>query len=411
MNRSELFRIAVRKYPPFETAIRAQWLDFESKAHTGLTLDLVALDLHPLEEALFSSNGMRDGDWDVAFVATDWIASMHAQGCALDLAALLKDEPPEDYPEGWTDSLLRLQRIGEAVLGVPYHDGPECLIYRCDIFENSDLQEAFAQQFGEALAPPTTWEEFHRIARFLHRPERELYGTVFAAFPDGHNSVYDFLLQVWTRGGDLFDSMGDVHFETPEAVEALSFYRAILADRHAVHPECLTLDSVAAGLEFAAGHVAMMINWYGFATMAHTSADSAVQGRVGIAEIPRAGHGQTASLNVYWILSIAAGSPHQRLAWSFLRHVLTPAMDQLTTTSGAIGCRRSTWSDRAVNEAIPFYHRIEQLHANAREIPQRADWPAIAAIIDKLVAACIGGDVPVQELLRQADASFASVRN
>src|SRR5580658_9687744 len=134
MNRAQLFRIAVRKYGPFEQAIRAQWQAFEAEARTGLMLDLVALDLHPLEEALFTSGGMENGDWDVAFVATDWIASMHEQGCALDLAPLLQNDPPEDYPHGWTDSLLRLQRIGDAVLGVPYHDGPECLIYRRDLF-------------------------------------------------------------------------------------------------------------------------------------------------------------------------------------------------------------------------------------------------------------------------------------
>ncbi len=408
MTRSQVFRIAVRKYPPFEQAIRAQWQAFEAEAQTGLTLDLVALDLHPLEETLFTSGGMRNGDWDVAFVATDSIASVHAQQCALDLAPLLQRDPPEDYPGGWTDSLLRLQRIGEAILGVPYHDGPECLIYRRDLFEDPDLRARFEREFHEPLTPPRTWLDFHRVARFLHQPANRLYGTVFAAFPDGHNTVYDFLLQLWTHGGDLFDSSGNVHFETSEAIAALDFYRTILSDKQAVHPDCLALDSVAAGLAFAAGHVAMMINWFGFATMAHTSPESAVQSRVAIADIPCDGKASTVSLNVYWILSIAAGSPHADHAWKFLRHTLAPSMDKLTTTSGAIGCRRSTWSDPEVNEAIPFYHRIEQLHANAREIPQRADWPRIASIIDRLVTAALTTDKTTTELLQQADAEFSS---
>ena len=409
MNRSRLFRVAVRKYAPFEQAIRAQWEAFEAQARTGLELEVAALDLHPLEAALFSSGssgGMRNGDWDVAFVATDWIAAMHAEGSALDLAPLLRDEPPEDYPGGWTDSLLRLQRVGEAVLGVPYHDGPECLIYRRDLFEDGDVRALYQREFGAVLAPPATWTEFHRIARFLHRPARGLYGTVFAAFPDGHNSVYDFLLQLWTRGGDLFDAAGRLRFETAEAVEAMTFYRAVLADAEAVHPGCLTLDSVAAGLAFAAGHAAMTINWFGFATMAHTSPQSAVRGCVDIADIPHEGRGASASLNVYWILSIAAGSPHPREAWRFLRHTLKPAMDKLTTTSGGIGCRRSTWQDPEVNAAIPFYGRMERLHANAREIPQRVDWPRIASIIDRLVTTSITTDRPIEELLRRADAEF-----
>ena len=232
MKRTDQFRIAVRKYAPFEQAIRAQWEAFEATADTGLTLDLVALDLHSLEEALFTTNGMRNGDWDVAFIATDWIASVHAQGCAIDLAPLLASDPPEDYPHGWTDSLLRLQRIGTSVLGVPYHDGPECLIVRRDLFDDPELQSAlYDAGHGQLSLPPTTWADFHRIARFFHGRRPGLSGTVFAAFPDGHNSVYDFLLQLWTRGGDLFDSAGRIHFATPEAAEALTFYRAILADR------------------------------------------------------------------------------------------------------------------------------------------------------------------------------------
>lgn len=407
MERPGLFRIAVRKYPPFEKAIRAQWDAFEAAVCTGLTLDLVALDLHPLEEALFAANGMRNGDWDVAFIATDWIASMHQQSCAVDLAPLLASDPPQDYPQGWTDSLLRLQRIGDAVLGVPYHDGPECLIYRRDLFDDPKLRELYRQQYAEPLTPPADWPAFHRMARFLHGRRPDLSGTVFAAFPDGHNSVYDFLLQLWTRGGELIDPGGCVHFNTPQAAEALRFYRAIIGDARAVHPDCAKLDSVAAGLAFAAGHVAMMINWFGFATMAHTSPESAVRGLVDVAGIPHAGQGSTASLNVYWILSIAAGSPHPAKSWQFLRHILTPAMDKLTTTSGAIGCRRSTWHDPEVNAAIPFYHRIERLHASAREIPQRADWPRIASIIDSFVTANITTDTPVEELLRQADSSLS----
>lgn len=408
MTRNQTFRIAVRKYDAFEEAMRRQWQHFEAEARTGLTLDLVSLDLHDLEHALFTTHGMAHGDWDIAFVNTDWIASMHAQNCALDLAPLLEKNPPQDYPQGWTDSLLRLQRIGNSVLGVPFHDGPECLIYRKDLFEDPATQARHQQQFGEPLALPKTWAAFHRTARFLHHPERHLYGTAFAAYPDGHNSVYDFLLQLWTRSGELIDSTGNIRFATAEAERALTFYREILADKSAVHPNCLAMDSVQAGLAFAAGNVAMMINWFGFATMAHTSPDSAVRGRVDIADIPTE-QGSTASLNVYWLLAIAAGSPHAPHAWQFLRNSLTPAMDRLTTTLGAIGCRKSTWRDPEVNRDIPFYHRIEQLHANAREIPRRADWPRIAAIIDQLVTATLTTADPIPDLLNKADASISSL--
>lgn len=404
--RSTLFRIAVRKYPPFETAIRTQWESFEAQVKSGLTLDLVPFEVSELEDQLLISKSMSSGDWDVCFIPTDWIASVQKLGCAVDLRPLFESDPPEGHPQGWHPSLLRLQQIEASILGVPYHDGPECLIYRRDLFENSDAQAAFRDRSGRSLTIPSTWDEFHEVARFFQSPGKRLYGTAFAAFPDCHNTVYDFLLQLWSRGGELATPSGDVRFSTPEAESAIAFYRKILSDDCAVHPECRRLDSVAAGARFAAGEIAMMINWFGFAAVAHTSGDSAVRGLVDVAEIPAGPDCPSISLNVYWILAIAIGSPHRELSWKFLRHTVTPGMDRITTLSGAIGCRRSTWNDPQINALIPFYEHMESLHDHAREIPQREDWPRIATIIDQLVTASITSSDPVHDLLRTADESY-----
>ncbi|HTV08558.1 MAG TPA: hypothetical protein VMD97_05910, partial [Candidatus Aquilonibacter sp.] len=104
-----------------------------------------------------------------------------------------------------------------------------------------------------------------------------------------------------------------------------------------------------------------------------------------------------------------AGSPHQPLGWKFLRHTLTPAMDKITTTSGAIGCRRSTWNDPDVRARIPFYNQMENLHANAREIPQRSDWPQIASIIDELIWKTISTDIAIAVLLNEADSKLRNI--
>lgn len=398
--RERRFRIAVRRFDPFERAIEAQWNAFEATAHTGLDLDLVALDLHPLEQALFPA-GMRSGEWDVCFVATDWVPAMYRLGGAVDLASYLQNDPPQDWPHGWAPSLLRLQAVGEQVLGVPYHDGPECLVVRRDLFESPRERERYRALHGEELRPPRTWEEFHRIARYFHRPQDGLYGTAVAAYPDGHNSVYDFLLQVWTRGGEVTDAAGRLTLNTPQAEAALTFYRAILADSSAVHPRCSELDSVQLGECFAAGELAMMVNWFGFAAMAHADASSRILGRVDVAPLPCGVTGCSVSLNVYWVLALAAGSPHRDIAWQFLRHTLQPEMDLLTSTSGAIGCRRSTWSDAPLNDALPFYCRMEQLHAVAREIPRREDWPQVACLIDRLVTETISSSRSIPELLAE----------
>ena len=401
VTRGRAFRVAVRKFEPFELALAKQWDSFEQRHHAGLHLEVVPLDLHPLYDLLFVNRGLQSGDWDAALVSTDWLTEAAESGALVDLAPNLEQSPPAGYPDAWTDSLLRLQRFGHRVLGLPYHDGPACLIYRKDLFDDRVERDRFSQQYGEPLRVPQTWEQFRRVARHFTSPGKLLYGTVLAAYPDGHNTVYDFCLQLWTRGGELFENSGRMRLDTAEAHEALEFYRTLLKDASAVHPDSQKFDSVKSGYAFAAGEVAMMVNWFGFASMSETISQSRVKGCVGIAPIPSGG-GPRVSLNAYWILGLPTGSQHRAVAWQFLRHCASPEMDKLLTLEGGIGCRKSTWSDAEVNSRIPFYHCLEELHENARELPRRVNWSQLAGVIDGAVQDAIHSGEATAAILERA---------
>jgi multiple sugar transport system substrate-binding protein len=403
--RDRQFRIAVRRFAPFESAIRKQWEIFAESYGTDLTLVADAFDLHPLYESLFTRKGLLLGAWDITFMSTDWIAAASEAKCLVDLSELLRSDPPVDYPYGWTESLLRMQRIGDAVYGVPYHNGPECLLVRKDLFENPAEQQAYRELYGVPLAAPKTWKEFHRIARFFHRPERGIFGTAFATYPDGHNTVYDFLLQLWSRGGELIDADDVVRFDSPQAIEALTFYRDILNDQTAIHPACREMDSVRSGIAFAAGEIAMMVNWFGFGAMAETMESSSVRGCVDITAVPAGEGGEPVSINSYWLLAIGKGSPHRDIAYKFIKHCSSSAMDKLLTLEGAIGCRKSTWSDAEVQAIVPAYSRLEELHSMARELPGRSDWPKIAARIDRVMLEVMNSDEPIPSIVKRAGAA------
>lgn len=399
--RSKKFRVAIRKFGPFESAIPKQWQFFEAAAETGLELEPVALDLEPLHRQLFTEDGLGAGSFDLAMISTDWLAEANASRGLVDLAPYLATSPPEGYPDAWPESLLRLQRFDGRVLGSPFHDGPECLIYRQDLFEDEGERARYKALFGESLSVPQTWDEFRRVARFFTRPEGGLYGTVFAGYPDGHNTVYDFCLQLWSRGGELFSTDWRMLIDTPEANEALAYYRSIFHDASAIHPGSAGFDSVKSGMAFAGGEVAMMVNWFGFAAMSETISDSRVKGKTAIAAVPSE-NGRGISLNAYWIMGIAAGSPHRDVAWKFLSHCAGPEMDKLLTLEGGIGCRKSTWSDAEVNEVVPYYHRLEGLHENARELPRMENWSSLAEVIDRMMLDAIQTSEPVAAITHRA---------
>jgi multiple sugar transport system substrate-binding protein len=402
MNRQQTFRIAVRRFAPFERALAKIWERFVQQTGCLLKLELVPMDLHPLHHALLENGGLRNGDWDVAHIITDWLAEAHEAGALLNLRPYLEENPPENFPEGWTPSLLNYQDFGDAIVGLPFHDGPEVLIYRRDLFEDPAEQRRFRDRYGRLLGVPETWEEFVEVARFFHRPEQKLYGTVFAAFPDGHNTVYDFALATWTHGGELVDELGRVVVDSPGARGGLEFYRSVLQDVSAVHPRCREFDSVQSGFAFAAGEVALMVNWFGFAAMCEVIPESRVKGRVDIAAVPHAPGAPSASLNCYWLYGIGSGSPHPRVAWDFLRFAVNAENDRLLTLEGGIGCRKSTWRDATVNQSVPYYYRLEELHRHARTLPRKANWARLAEVIDQLVLQAIDTDLPVGEILEKA---------
>ncbi len=388
------FRVAVRNFGPFESAMRKQWQSFCAAGGSDLAIEPVSLDLAPLHAAVFDA---RAAGWDLLFLPTDWVAAAVTDGLLADLRPLLAARPIADFPDAWSPSLLGLQDFAGGFWGMPYHDGPQCLIYRRDLLD------------AAGIAVPQSWDAFHAAARRLHDPAAGRAGTILALYPDGHNAFYDVCVQLWTRGGAPFDAAGRPTLTSAAAREGLDFLRRLAADRSATDADLRDIDSVASGMRFAAGRVALMANWFGFAAYAETDAASAVRGRVGVAPLPSAAGGAAVSLNVFWLLAIPAASERRDLAWAFMRHCATPAMDKLVTQEGGIGVRRSTWNDAEVNRAVPFYHHLDALHAVARTLPLHPRMPEVAQAFDAMVTAAITTDQPSEDLLARAQARIVAI--
>ena len=390
-------RVALRRFDPFEAAIAQQFADFARNTGCTARLDAVPLDLNPLHAALFARRELLTPQWDIAFLPTDWIAEAQALGLVEDLRPWLARQPISGFPDAWSPSLLGLQDFAGGLWGMPYHDGPQCLIYRTDLLSAAGLEV------------PTTWAAFHTAARRLHDPARGVHGTVLGLFPDGHNSFYDFCVQIWSRGGAPFDAAGRPQFATAEAVAALDFLRALARDADAVAPGLRDIDSVRSGLMFCEGRVALMANWFGFAALGETWDESHVAGKVDIAPLPAGPGGESISLNVFWMLAIAAGSAQKPLAWDFLRHCASAPMDRLTTLAGGVGVRRSTWDDPEVNRRVPYSHKLGLLHARARTLPANPRQAQVAEAVDAMMAEAHGTHRPSAALLEAAQARVAAI--
>lgn len=402
-----VLRVAVRRFGPFETAIVRQFDDFCAATGIDAGIEAVAMDLDDLSRAMFAQGGLKSGAFDIGFVVTDWLPMAVGDGHLMDLSAQAAAAPPEGAPECWPDCLREQQRLDGGLWGLPYHDGPQCLIYRSDLF--ADGADAFADARGRALTPPRTWDEFVEVARHFTDPSVNRWGAVVASFPDAHNTVYDFSAQVWSRGGALTDADGVPDLISQAAQDGLDFYRWLVRESGVVHPAALDTDSVRSGALFAGGEAAMMTNWFGFAAHATGAADSAVRGRVAVAPMPSAPGCEAAAVLTYWVLGVGSGSRNADLAWRFVRHATSAPMDKLLTLAGGIGCRTATWADADVARMIPFAGEMGRLHGLARMMPPDRRLPGLASIIDGAVAESLRTEEATDAILSRAQSKVADL--
>lgn len=393
-------RIALRNYADFEHALTEEARLFEAQ-HPGTKIELMSVGIHELYKSAITESGLQHGHFDLALLVTDWLAQAHAAGALEDLNPWHHRIPVHDWPDGYPRSLVQPLTFDGHLTSLPWHDGPECLVYREDLFQDPAARSAFKSQFSRELAPPTTWEEFEQTARFFTDPAANRYGTVFAAFPDGHNTLYDFALQLWSRGAELIDTTGRPSLTTPKALSALEFYRRIVRDPAICHPKSLQLDSTQSGDLFLNGEVALMVNWFGFAARSGREG-SPLSGKVAIAPIPT-GHGAPpVSLSVFWALAMGKGSRQKELAWQFLRFVASPERDLGITRHGTVGCRLSTWRNPELQSRIPVYREVESISLGARQLPTGPDMASFAAIIDEVITRALTTDEPSAAILESA---------
>ncbi len=192
MSSSDTLKIAVRKFGPFESAMQEIWDSYCAESGCTLKVEMVPMDLDDLHSAILEKDGLKNGEWDIAHIVTDWLYEAWTNGALQDLQPYIGQNPPETFPKGWSNSLLSMQQFGQSIAGLPFHDGPECLIYRKDLFTDTNEIKRFHEFHGKPLDVPKTWDDFKTVAHFFHRPEENLYGTVFAGLPDRHNTVFDF---------------------------------------------------------------------------------------------------------------------------------------------------------------------------------------------------------------------------
>lgn len=219
--------------------------------------------------------------------------------------------------------------------GVVYDGDTHFLFYRRDLFEK--YNDEYKKKYGRPLLPPTTWEEYDQIAKFLTRDEDsdgkiEIYGT--ATFTGDAKRYVWFAERFLSMGGNYFDKDMNPQINNSLGKKALQDW--INLQQSGATPPNAMYDWIDLNNVFLQGEVAMVVQWSDTSRFSFDEGkwDSKVAGKVDWTVVP--GDDPNSPRGGVWIgrvLGISSQTKNQEAAWQVVQHLTSKEVSSKLVTS------------------------------------------------------------------------------
>ena len=237
--------------------------------------------------------------------------------------------------------------VKDRFYALPISPSAQVLFYRKDLFESTVLKRLYQETYKTALAPPTTFEEYNRIARFFtkslnpHSPVD--YGTTITLGSTGVAGT-EFLTRYFSRTRNLFDDSGRLLLDSEAAKLALD--ELVEARRYTRDKYCSWWTHAAQ--EFSEGNVAMTILYSNFASEI-LNRTSKVVNRIGYALVPGGspiiGGGS---------LGVSRYSRNPELALSFIRWMSSEPISSASMLLGSVSACGKAYENYEIIDTFPW---------------------------------------------------------
>ena len=227
----------------------------------------------------------------------------------------------------------RYSTIGETLYALPFSPSMQLLFYRRDLFDSTVLRRLYQEEYKCELRPPTSFDEYNRIARFFTKKYNSNspteYGTSLMLGSIGVAGS-EFMARVLETRRNLYADDGTVHLNDVQCVRAL----ANLVELQECAPPYLSAWWTDAAKDFASGRTAMAILYNNYASdLLHGGV--AINEKIGYTLVP----GNNPVLGGA-SLGISKTSKKQQLALNFLKWLCSESVSSATSfLGGASGCK------------------------------------------------------------------------
>lgn len=304
---------------------------------------------------------------DVSQMGTDMMGQFGATGA-------FEPVPSDITSSAYFESAWNTNIVDGVASGVPWYVETRLLYYRTDIAAKAGI-----------TSPPATWDDLKAMAKAMKATGGAKWGISL-----GTKNWQEYFPFLWSNGGDVVDASGKPTLNSPQAVEALTFYDSFFKEE-------LTPKSVPEGFAieaaFVKGDNPMFFSgpWHLGLVAKAGGADFA--SKWAIAPMPK--KASSTSFLGGSNLVVYKNSKNKDAAWAFVKFLSDPKTQALWyTTATDLPAVQAGWSDPAVTSDPNVAKFGEQLK-DTKAQPVSATWSELAsAINDTLEKMTTGGIEP-----------------
>lgn len=299
---------------PAEQVITQTQDEFYEKS--GYRINVETVPYNGVYDKLRTEVSSQAGAYDVAVVDTIWIPSL-AEGLE-PINGIISDNMRNELFPGLLDGA----KIDNNIYGLPTWTNAKTLMYRKDLFNNNEYQQAFQGEYGYELSPPNNWKEYIDTATFFSKNPvieegEDFYGTTVFGAGSG-DTVASWLDHVTQAGADdlVINENDEVVVNNQAHVEALNFLKKLTLENKTVPASTLEISATETFQLFQDGKSAMMLNWAQFYIPANGEGSS-IEGDVGVAPMI-AGDAGRGAVPGPWYQVIPSSSENKDIAKEYL---------------------------------------------------------------------------------------------
>lgn len=219
--------------------------------------------------------------------------------------------------------------------GLVYDGDTHLLFYRKDLFKKYNSE--YKKLYKKDLKPPTTWEEYDRIAKFLTKDTNndgkiDLYGT--AIFGGDAKRYIWFAERFLSMGGKYFDDNMTPLIQSDIGVQALEDLMNLY--QNGSTPPNSMYDWIDLNNAFLQGNLAMVVQWSDTSRFSFDKKNwnSQVENKVGWSLVPSANtNSPRGGVWIGRVLGISKQSVHQDKAWSIISYITSKEISKQALAS------------------------------------------------------------------------------